>query len=229
MFKQYTREIAEKVAKAAAEAQVPDTGGVFEVIASTEDVDRHGEIIKQDGWQLDRYKKNPVILVNHCYEVECIAGKATDVRIEGGKLIVRGVFAPNEAGQEAQLLYEAGFLKTVSVGFIPLSWDQTNRDVITGAELLELSFVPVPANPEALDNLKKLGIKSSKLLASEEPTMKDVLEAVSGLRSELSDVKKLLADGKAYSDAEKEAKEALQTIDRVVGDTLRSFRQKKQR
>ncbi|MFB0965059.1 MAG: HK97 family phage prohead protease [Patescibacteria group bacterium] len=221
MFKQYTREIADKVAKAAAEAQVPDTGGTFEVIASTEDVDRHGEIIRQNGWQLERYLKNPVVLVDHCYEVDCIAGKATDVRIEDGKLIVRGVFAPNEAGQEAQLLYEAGFLKTVSVGFIPLSWDQTNRDVITGAELLELSFVPVPANPEALDNLKKRGIKSSKLLASEEPTMKEVLEAVTGLRSELSEVKKLLVDGKTYSDAEKEQKENLQIAVRAINEALR--------
>ena len=34
-------------------------------IASTEDVDRHGEIIKADGWILDEFKLNPIILYAH--------------------------------------------------------------------------------------------------------------------------------------------------------------------
>jgi phage head maturation protease len=41
-------------------------------------------------------------------------------------------------------------LKTVSVGFIPKERDPENQRIITRAELLEVSFVPVPCNPNAL-------------------------------------------------------------------------------
>lgn len=158
-MKIYSKQLAEEFIKAIGEVKMADTkNGEFEVIASTDDIDRHGEVIQQDGWKLDNYKKNPVILVDHWYSVDKIVGKATDIRIEGGKMIVRGEFADTPRGQEVRKLYESGFLKTVSVGFIPLARDEQNRDIITSAELLELSFVPVPANPEALDNLKKLGI-----------------------------------------------------------------------
>lgn len=56
-------------------------------------------------------------------------------------------------------LYKGGFLRAVSVGFMPLEHPRAirdeNNDHVTGweftnQELLELSAVPVPANPEAV-------------------------------------------------------------------------------
>nr|DAT00708.1 MAG TPA: prohead serine protease [Caudoviricetes sp.] len=44
----------------------------FKVIASSEDLDRSGEIIKLDGWDDSNYIKNPVILANHSYKIEDI-------------------------------------------------------------------------------------------------------------------------------------------------------------
>src|ERR1700712_2550300 len=41
--------------------------GTFDVIISTEDVDRAGEIVRQDGWELTNYKNNPIVLWGHDY------------------------------------------------------------------------------------------------------------------------------------------------------------------
>ena len=43
-----------------------------------------------------------------------------------------------------------GILKAVSIGFIPKERDENNPAIITKSEMLELSVVPVPANPNAL-------------------------------------------------------------------------------
>ena len=53
-------------------------------IASTDDVDRYSDIIDQKGWQLDNYKKNPVILFNHNSQALPI-GKGYP-KIQNGKL-----------------------------------------------------------------------------------------------------------------------------------------------
>jgi hypothetical protein len=39
-----------------------------------------------------------------------------------------------------------------------------NPRIITRSELLETSFVPVPANPEAVDIMKSKGIEADKLV-----------------------------------------------------------------
>lgn len=123
----------------------------FRVIASTEDTDRSGEIIKADGWDYEYFMKNPVILANHIYKIENIVGKATRIGVEDGKLIIEGVFSKsNPLGVLLADLYDEGMVKTVSVGFIPKQRQEDNRRIITSAELLELSFVAVPCNPEAL-------------------------------------------------------------------------------
>jgi phage head maturation protease len=41
-------------------------------------------------------------------------------------------------------------VKTVSIGFIPKQRSSNDRTIITKSEMLEFSFVAVPANPEAL-------------------------------------------------------------------------------
>ena len=42
-----------------------DADGSFTAIASTNSVDRHGEIVDNNGWELKSFKKNPVILWAH--------------------------------------------------------------------------------------------------------------------------------------------------------------------
>lgn len=143
--------------------------GSFEVVATTEGIDRDGEVIKVSGWNFDNYYKNPVLLWGHDYSSLPI-GAVTELITEGGQVVARGVFAKSEFAQEVRSLYDDGFLKTVSVGFIPY---ERNGAVITKAELLELSFVSVPANPDALDRIKSF---EKKFLKIEKEEIKDAQE-----------------------------------------------------
>lgn len=133
--------------------------GTFEVIISTSDIDRSGESIVQEGMDLANYKQNPIVLWAHDYYALPI-GIAESIEIAEGKLIAKGRFAPEDANpfaQQVRRLYDAGIVRATSVGFIVR---EMQGNVITKAELLEFSFVPVPANPHALSlsEAKALGI-----------------------------------------------------------------------
>ena len=126
-------------------------------VLSTDDVDRHGDVISTDGWVLDSYRKNPVLLWAHDYRQPAI-GRAAKVWTETHRLLANMEFAPTEFAQEIFSLYRSGFQWGVSVGFKPLRFEE-RRDEKTGAflglrfleqELLEVSAVPVPANRSAL-------------------------------------------------------------------------------
>jgi hypothetical protein len=135
-----------------------DDNGTFDVIISTEDTDRAGEIVKQSGWELTNYKNNPIVLWGHDYYSlpigVCLETYLTE-KDGVAALGARGVFLSadiNPFAQQVRKLYEFGLKQgagvgcTTSVGFIPKEFDDKSRNTITKAELLEFSFVPVPAN-----------------------------------------------------------------------------------
>lgn len=210
----------------------------FKVIASTETTDRSGEIIKADGWDYEHFMKNPVILANHIYKIENIVGKATRIGVEAGKLIIEGVFSKsNPLGVLLADLYDEGMIKTVSVGFIPKQRQEDNRRIITSAELLELSFVAVPCNPEALSldqkGLIQKGIDAGLLtleVHKEEKEEKTELEAFKAeILGEIHEIKALLqavVDGntKQKDEANYIAKEVLQSIARASNEGLAMFK-----
>lgn len=132
-------------------------GEPLTVIASTGAVDRHGDTVAPDGWQLDAYRANPVILWAHDYRQPAI-GRAVAVWRDGPALLARLEFAPTEFARTVDTLYRQGYQRGVSVGFRPLRFAE-RRDARSGAflgirfleqELLEISAVPVPANGAAL-------------------------------------------------------------------------------
>jgi hypothetical protein len=78
--------------------------------------------------------------------------------------VAKGRFAPEDANpfaQQVRKLYDAKIIKTTSVGFIAREME---GNVITKAELLEFSFVPVPANPMALSLAKQFQFNESELM-----------------------------------------------------------------
>jgi HK97 family phage prohead protease len=133
---------------------------------STGAVDREQDRVALAGWDLMNFKRNPVVLWGHDANRLPI-GRAFDVRIEDAALKASVEFIPAdtpEGGAFAESVYRlarAGFIAATSVGFRPIKWDYT-RDQGRGAddwfpgidfeqqELVELSVVTVPANPEAL-------------------------------------------------------------------------------
>lgn len=151
-----TVELVEKLLDADYDAETK----TVTVIASDETLDRMRDRIDPKGWDLKNYKRNPVVLIDHTHSIHALVGKA-DVAVEGDKLKATITLADPErvpAAGLVQALLDAGALRSVSVGFqakkTELIRDDNNEP--TGGfhfrkqELLEISFVPVPANPNAL-------------------------------------------------------------------------------
>ncbi len=121
----------------------------YKFLASTSAIDRQGDSIDQSGWELKNYLDNPVILWAHRYD-ELPLGKAISVQVTERGLEIDIEFADEEANPKAvqvKNLIDSGILNAGSVGFIS---KQRDGNIITVAELLEFSIVPVPANQEAL-------------------------------------------------------------------------------
>jgi HK97 family phage prohead protease len=133
-------------------------------VASTEDVARDGDIIRADGWMLDEFLKNPVFLWAHNYDVPPI-GKITGTRkvtTPNPALEIDVKFAEHELAENVYTLYRDGFMAAVSVGFLVRAYAKPTDDerealglkewgiIVTAAELLEVSAVPVPSDPGAL-------------------------------------------------------------------------------
>ena len=145
------------------EKEAEKTG--YHFIFSTDDVDSYGDIIEQDGWELSRFKKNPVILWGHDHKIPAI-GYAKDV---SKSPVLNGtiVFAPKEIHPMAgtvEGLIEFGAIQAGSVGLMPLEWEIMEEKVggrmemvgirFKKQELMEFSVCNVPANPFALTDSK---------------------------------------------------------------------------
>lgn len=154
--------------------------GTFTAVASTATVDRHGEIVSPAGWDLENFKKNPVLLWSHDHTIPAI-GKATKIWIEGfgdaAKLMFSGVWQTvTDEGKAAAQLVADGILNSFSVGFIP---SEMEGNTYTEQELLEISLVNVPANPDAM----MLAYKSLKDNGFSEAVAKQVTQQFAGMGS----------------------------------------------
>jgi phage head maturation protease len=141
---------------------VEEVEGQKLAIASEETVDRQGEIITLDGWDLKNFKRNPVMLWSHNpYEPNLGHGKNMRLSDVNGKRKL--VFEPDfhkitPLSQALDEMYEKGYLRAFSVGFLPLEMEPVEKDGDSWGpqrylkqELLEISAVNVPAHPNALN------------------------------------------------------------------------------
>lgn len=186
MNKIFTQELKEKLIAHLSSKEVNDIisntkaakdTGTFEMIISSEHVDRSGEIVMQDGIDKTYYLKNPIVLQFHDYwSMPIGVTDSLEVKMINNIkcTVAKGRFAPTEDGQEARMLYEAKMLNTASIGFIPKVWGENNT--ILESQLLEWSFVPVPCNPEAISmlNLDFEKLVKKGLIVKTEEIVEDV-------------------------------------------------------
>ncbi len=117
---EYTQEMADSLIKSLEQVEVKadesDKDWSFDVIATTENADRDGEIVKIKGWDISNWEKNPVILANHKYSVENIVGKGTKFYTSNGTKRLKGVFSKtNPLAVLVRDMYNEGMIKAVSV------------------------------------------------------------------------------------------------------------------
>lgn len=122
-------------------------------------VDRDYEVLDPDGMEIDNFIRNAPALWGHDASIPAIGAwpklvKGTDGKWRGGLRWADGNRYPF-AGL-LKYLYEDGIINAVSVRFIPKEWvdgdfakDGFTRK-FTKWELLEISLVNIPANPDAL-------------------------------------------------------------------------------
>lgn len=167
----------------AVEAKVLDSGsGIVEYVASDESIDSYGEVIRASGWRFDRFAKNAPFVDSHSYyNIADLLGKVVDFRVDGKRLVETVQWAidvpSNSKARIGWDMTRAGYLKAVSVGFVPRrmvsKWDsdkagwmaqlkdlglheeQGVRAIYIEQEQIELSAVIIPANPNALMQVAK--------------------------------------------------------------------------
>jgi hypothetical protein len=62
--------------------------GIIRAVVSTESVDRDGDIIRQDGWDLRHFERHPVLLSSHNYRgLTNQIGEWTKMEVVGKELV----------------------------------------------------------------------------------------------------------------------------------------------
>ena len=119
--------------------------------------DRYGDVptpFNRDYvYELTEFRKNPILLLNHSANIGSIAGKITEIREDVKGLYFEAEFTKSEHIAEilhAKQLVQEGILKTVSIGGVWHYEDEHNRNHLTLAEIMEISLVAVPADPNAI-------------------------------------------------------------------------------
>ena len=132
--------------------------GTYTFTASQELVDRNGNMVVIAGMDIKNYKANPIVLWNHNSE-DLPIGRATKVFKKDKVLTANIEFADeNPQAVVVEKLVNAGFLKTVSIGwasdydsieYVEDKKAKSQYRKINKSELLEISVVPLPANTKA--------------------------------------------------------------------------------
>ena len=136
-----------------------EDGGVnIRGLASTNSIDRVGDVIEHNAWTksggLENFEKNPIILFNHDYNKPI--GRATSMEVNKNGLEL-GAKISKSAGEIKDLIKD-GVLGAFSVGFRvkdAVYNEETDGLEIKDAELFEVSVVSVPANQTAMFSLAK--------------------------------------------------------------------------
>ena len=174
-------EVREPATESPVASQAPP---ILEFTSSDETLDRYNEILSASGWRLANYQLNPVFQNSHQYgDIIFTLGRALATEVRGGKLFQRIQFATdvNPMAKIAYGLYRGKFLNAVSVGFIPIRWLTGNQESgysrkYIAQELLEVSAVSIPANPNAL----ALGYKSGAVEKSDIRELAQLLKSLEG-------------------------------------------------
>jgi len=154
----------------AEKSEIVDTDSEKSVVGwgSKPQPDRDGELIEASAWDLDNYRKNPVLCLSHDLTKPPI-GKILWVKADPNGLKFKAQFANTERGKEAYQLYKDGMMTSFSVGFRPKKdgfIDNPQDEQYKGmnlkrlfrsVELFEISCVTVPSLPSAVVECVKSG------------------------------------------------------------------------
>lgn len=165
-------------------------GRVIEYTLSDEHVDRDGDIMIQNGANLDSYKSNPVVLLFHDARTfpvgNCIKiwVDLADRTLKGWILFLDDRVDPSGTSERAFRFAKSRAMRAGSIGFqgtevkFPTTEERKMlgmKDwgvIFTGWEMYEFSLCPVPSNPNAMADALRKGVllpEDLKFIETEKP------------------------------------------------------------
>lgn len=114
--------------------------------------------ISEKAIDLSRVEKGLVNLLDthNRWQLDSVLGTISDVRVESGALVGKISFADTEEGRKIEGMVARGEVKGISIGYAIRTFETTKAEgekpevrKATQWELMEVSLVPVPADPEA--------------------------------------------------------------------------------
>ena len=150
---------------------VNETDNTVTAVVSSESIDREGDVIRVAGWDLKSFRKHPVLLADHNYfDIRSQIGEWTSMKVDRSakELVGTAKYYAGAGNEKADWAFELAKRgkAAFSVGFIPDASRMQRREDddgkfagidFRGQELLEVSHVTVPANPEGLQRAVSMG------------------------------------------------------------------------
>ena len=118
--------------------------------------DRYGDIPTEYNrsyvYDLEEYRRNPVLLMDHDHDVSHMVGSVTNIFEDEKGLYFEAEISNSDLPiiKHARQLIKEGHLKTVSIGGVWLYEDLQNPSHLTLAKIFEISLVAVPADTYAV-------------------------------------------------------------------------------
>ena len=180
----------------------------IEGYASTNDVDRHGDIVPASVWEagIANYLKNPVILAYHDHAEP--VGRMTEHRVDEKGLFVKARISA--AAEDVFNLVKDGVLTAFSIGFRIVDAEYNSAlelFVVKELELHEISVVSVPANQNTLFSLSK-AFSTAEEFKSFKMQFANPSDSAKGLE----------ASGDAKSDITKELEMTPEQLQKMMAD-----------
>jgi HK97 family phage prohead protease/HK97 family phage major capsid protein len=176
--------------------------------ASTNDVDRHGDIVPASVWEkgMQNYLKNPVILAYHDHSAPI--GRMTEHTVDEKGLLVKARISA--AAGDVYDLVKDGVLTAFSIGFRIVDAEYNSAlelFVVKELELHEISVVSVPANQNTLFSLSK-AFDTAEEFKSFKMQFANPSDSAKGLE----------ASGEAKSDITKELEMTPEQLQKMLAD-----------
>lgn len=207
VYKSFIIDDAKVVSKSLEEGQF-----TYEFVMTKQVNDRSNQVVKISGIDTDNFIKNPIVLFNH--NPDQPIGRIVSMRVENDSLIGELEFHKiSLLSKEVAEMVEKGYLKTVSIGFLPLKYNDNvitkeNREsgdfypvgsvqrVYEEIELFECSIVTIPANPEAIRQSLEIVEKAGAVLNSTNVTL--ITTAIDNLNKVLQNANIEIKTGQDY-------------------------------
>lgn len=142
-----------------------DNGLVFiEGYANTKNsADRYGDIptiLKNKRnyvYDISQFKQNPVLLIDHINQLDHLAGSITEIFEDDKGLYFKALFSASNHPTiaHARQLYKEGHAKGISIAGRFHYEVEDKPNLLTLAEIYEISLVAIPADPRSLVNVSK--------------------------------------------------------------------------